>query len=49
VRRYAEVGKDSREAIARYADDVRSGRFPAPDESYGVARPAEEPVGKVYG
>jgi 3-methyl-2-oxobutanoate hydroxymethyltransferase len=53
VRRYAEVGKVSREAIARYADDVRSGRFPAPDESYGVAlkvgRPVEEPVGKVYG
>jgi 3-methyl-2-oxobutanoate hydroxymethyltransferase len=53
VRRYAEVGKDSREAIARYADDVRSGRFPAPDESYGVGpkagRPVEEPVGKVYG
>jgi 3-methyl-2-oxobutanoate hydroxymethyltransferase len=49
VRRYAEVGKDSREAIARYADDVRSGRFPAPDESYGAARPAGEPVGKVYG
>jgi 3-methyl-2-oxobutanoate hydroxymethyltransferase len=49
VRRYAEMGKTSREAIARYADDVRSGRFPAPDESYGVARPADEPVGKVYG
>jgi 3-methyl-2-oxobutanoate hydroxymethyltransferase len=49
VRRYAEVGKTSREAIARYADDVRSGRFPAPDESYGAAKPVEEPVGKVYG
>ena len=48
VRRYAEVGKTSREAIARYADDVRSGRFPAPDESYGTGRPVE-PVGKVYG
>ncbi|HEX3130787.1 MAG TPA: 3-methyl-2-oxobutanoate hydroxymethyltransferase [Thermoanaerobaculia bacterium] len=49
VRRYAELGKTSREAIARYADDVRSGRFPAPDESYGASRPVEEPVGKVYG
>jgi len=53
VRRYAEVGKTSREAIARYADDVRAGRFPAPDESYGAAlkagRPVEEPLGKVYG
>lgn len=49
VRRYAELGKTSREAIGRFADDVRAGRFPAPEESYGVTRPAEEAVGKVYG
>ncbi|HWM89433.1 MAG TPA: 3-methyl-2-oxobutanoate hydroxymethyltransferase [Thermoanaerobaculia bacterium] len=49
VRRYAELGHASREAIARFADDVRNGRFPAPDESYGAARPAGETVGKVYG
>jgi 3-methyl-2-oxobutanoate hydroxymethyltransferase len=50
VRRYAELGLASREAIARYAADVRAGRFPAPEESYGgPARPAEEPVGKLYG
>jgi 3-methyl-2-oxobutanoate hydroxymethyltransferase len=50
VRRYAELGVASREAIARYADDVRAGRFPAPGESYGgPARPVEEPVGKLYG
>ncbi len=48
VRRYAEVGKDSREAIARYAADVRAGRFPAADESYGASKPVE-PLGKVYG
>ena len=50
VRRYAEVGKLSREAIARFADDVREGRFPAPEESYGggAPRPAEEPA-KLYG
>ncbi|MBW8878340.1 MAG: 3-methyl-2-oxobutanoate hydroxymethyltransferase [Acidobacteria bacterium] len=51
VRRYAELGKLSREGIARFADDVRAGRFPAPEESYGGAaapRPAEEPA-KLYG
>jgi 3-methyl-2-oxobutanoate hydroxymethyltransferase len=50
VRRYAELGLASREAIERFAADVRAGRFPAPEESYGAARPAEEtPLGKVYG
>ena len=49
VRRYAEVGRISREGIARFADDVRARRFPAPEESYGITRPAEEAVGKIYG
>lgn len=50
VRRYAEVGKLSREAIARFADDVRAGRFPRPEESYGgAARPADETLKKLYG
>jgi 3-methyl-2-oxobutanoate hydroxymethyltransferase len=49
VRRYAELGKLSREAIARYADDVRTGRFPSPEEGYGGAvKPVEEPT-KLYG
>jgi 3-methyl-2-oxobutanoate hydroxymethyltransferase len=48
VRRYAELGLTSREAIARFATDVRSGNFPAPDEAYGASRPAEEPA-RVYG
>lgn len=53
VRRYAELGKDAREGIARFAADVRAGRFPAPEESYGeaqrrVERRAEE-VRKLYG
>lgn len=35
VRRYATLKADAVEAITRYADDVRGGRFPSPDESYG--------------
>ena len=34
VRRYAEVGRVATEAIAAFADDVRSGRFPSDAESY---------------
>jgi len=34
VRRYAEVGRIATEAIAAFAEDVRSGRFPSDDESY---------------
>jgi len=49
VRRYAELGVASREAVAQFAEDVRAGRFPAKEESYGAARPAEEAMGKVYG
>ena len=40
VRRYAEVGVASREAITAFAADVRSGAFPADEESYGAAAPA---------
>src|SRR6185295_9945082 len=48
VRRYAELGVASREAIARFADDVRHGRFPRAEESYAPARPVEE-LKKIYG
>ena len=34
VRRYADLGGAMREAIGRYAADVREGRFPAEAESY---------------
>ena len=41
VRRYATLKADAVEAISRYAEDVRGGHFPSPDESYGG--------GPVYG
>ena len=49
VRRYAELGRATREAIGRFAADVREGRFPAAEESYGALKPAEEPLRKIYG
>ncbi len=49
VRRYAELGVASREAVGRFAADVREGRFPAADESYGSGRPADEAARKLYG
>ena len=49
VRRYAELGLASREAIASFAADVRAGRFPAAEESYGASRPAEDAARKLYG
>jgi 3-methyl-2-oxobutanoate hydroxymethyltransferase len=34
VRRYAEMGKAAAEAFGAYAADVRTGKFPGPDETY---------------
>ncbi|MBI5837285.1 MAG: 3-methyl-2-oxobutanoate hydroxymethyltransferase [Candidatus Eisenbacteria bacterium] len=34
VRRYAEVGRVTREAAEKYVKDVKSGRFPGAEESY---------------
>ena len=42
VRRYAELGKASRDALELFAADVRAGRFPTAEESY--ASPPAEPV-----
>lgn len=41
VRRYAELGAAAREAVAAFAADVRSGRFPSTEESYGDPEDSE--------
>jgi 3-methyl-2-oxobutanoate hydroxymethyltransferase len=52
VRRYAQLGIASREAVTAFAADVRAGRFPSADESYGTGAPATGAAGdvqKLYG
>lgn len=34
VRQYAQMAKTIREAVGKYCEDVRGGKFPGPDESY---------------
>lgn len=41
VRRYEDFGAKARDAIGRYAADVKSGGFPDDTESYSYPRPAE--------
>jgi 3-methyl-2-oxobutanoate hydroxymethyltransferase len=53
VRRYAELGRESRAQLERFAGDVRARRFPSAQESYGAgagsARPAEDGAQRIYG
>lgn len=49
VRRYAQLGQTARTAIAAFADDVRTGRFPSPEESYGGGAKKAAEVGRLYG
>jgi 3-methyl-2-oxobutanoate hydroxymethyltransferase len=42
VRRYAELGSAAVEAMSRFADDVRTGRFPNDDESYHLSAEVAE-------
>jgi 3-methyl-2-oxobutanoate hydroxymethyltransferase len=50
VRRYAELGRVGREALEKFAADVREGRFPRLDESYeDPSRTAHEGVSRLYG
>jgi 3-methyl-2-oxobutanoate hydroxymethyltransferase len=48
VRRYATLKSDAVEAMARYADDVRTGRFPDDSESYHLSGEVSEALG-LYG
>ena len=48
VRRYADLGSQSVEAISAFAADVRSGAFPGPEESYHLSRDEAEALA-LYG
>jgi len=41
VKRYRELGAEIRAAAAEYADEVRNGRFPAPEHTYRLPRRAK--------
>jgi 3-methyl-2-oxobutanoate hydroxymethyltransferase len=47
VRRYADLGQQTVEAIRRFAQDVRSGEYPSLAESYDD--PSAERIRKIYG
>ena len=48
VRRYADLRTDAVEALGRFANDVRSGAFPGPDESYFLTEEQAESLA-LYG
>jgi 3-methyl-2-oxobutanoate hydroxymethyltransferase len=48
VRRYADVGTQSIEALRAFAEDVRARRFPADDESYHLSAEVSESL-SLYG
>ena len=48
VRRYASLREDAIAAVAAYADDVRTGQFPGPAESYHLSSDVSETLG-LYG
>ena len=48
VRRYASIKAASVEAMAAFAEDVRTGRFPADEESYHLTDAQAEALG-LYG
>ena len=48
VRRYATQEADGIEAVGRFVDDVRGGRFPSSDETYHMADQMLDELG-LYG
>jgi len=49
VRRYADLGAEATAAVQRYADDVRTGRFPSSDETYHAADTVSESLNLYTG
>lgn len=49
VRRYADLRKEAVAAVAMYADDVRSRRFPADEESYHLSKEVAEELVRSAG
>ena len=47
VRRYAQLGADAAAAVARFAEDVRAGRFPSSDETYHAADTVSDALAAV--
>ncbi len=45
AKRYAELGRDAREAIAVYAAEVRAGQFPTKEQSFVMK---DDVLGKLY-
>ena len=49
VRRYADLDRHVEGAIRAYADDVRAGRFPAPEQCYPIDADEEAAIRAAYG
>ncbi len=47
VKRYRRLGEEIREAAREYADEVRSGGFPAEEHTYRAPRRAKSATGAV--
>ena len=48
MRRYATLKADATSAVARFAEDVRGGKFPASDETYHLADDVADAI-ELYG
>jgi 3-methyl-2-oxobutanoate hydroxymethyltransferase len=45
VKRYADLGERIATAARDYADEVRAGRFPAPEHTYAAPAKRKAPAG----
>lgn len=46
VKQYAALGKTARDALATYAQEVRSGIFPGPEHTFSMS---DEEAQRIYG